>query len=163
LPELDIEAIKQILPHRYPFLLVDRITVLEPGKRAVGLKNVTVNEPFFQGHFPQRAIMPGVMIIEVMAQIGGVMILSVGEHQGKLAYIGTVDNAKFRRPIVPGDTLEVEVELLRLRGNMGKVKCLARVGGEEAAEAEIMFALVMPLPPVPSALALEPMKDTHSA
>jgi len=147
LPELDIEAIKQILPHRYPFLLVDRITVLEPGKRAVGLKNVTANEPFFQGHFPQRAIMPGVLIIEVMAQIGGVMILSVGEHQGKLAYIGTVDNAKFRRPVVPGDTLEVEVELLRLRGNMGKVKCIARVGGEEAAEAEIMFALVMPLPP----------------
>ena len=150
MPELDIEAIKQILPHRYPFLLVDRITVLEPGKRAIGLKNVSVNEPFFQGHFPQRAIMPGVLIIEVMAQIGGVMILSVGEHQGKLAYIGTVDNAKFRRPVVPGDTLEVEVELLRLRGNMGKVKCIARVGGEEAAEAEIMFALVMPLP-TPSA------------
>jgi len=148
LPELDIEAIKQILPHRYPFLLVDRILTLEPGKRAVGLKNVTVNEPFFQGHFPQRSIMPGVMIIEVMAQVGGVMILSVGEHQGKLAYIGTVDNAKFRRPVVPGDTLEVEVELLRLRGNAGKVKCVARVGGEEAAEAEIMFALVLPLPPV---------------
>ena len=147
MPELDIEAIKQILPHRYPFLLVDRILTLEPGKRAVGLKNVTANEPFFQGHFPQRAIMPGVLIIEIMAQVGGVMILSVGEHQGKLAYIGTVDNAKFRRPVVPGDTLEVEVELLRLRGNMGKVKCVARVGGEEAAEAEIMFALVLPLPP----------------
>ncbi len=148
MPELDIEAIKQILPHRYPFLLVDRILALEPGKRAVGLKNITVNEPFFQGHFPQRAITPGVMIIEIMAQVGGVMILSVKEHQGKLAYIGTVDNAKFRRPVVPGDTLEVEVELLRLRGNAGKVKCVARVGGEEAAEAEIMFALVLPLPPV---------------
>jgi 3-hydroxyacyl-[acyl-carrier-protein] dehydratase len=153
LPELDIEAIKQILPHRYPFLLVDRILELEPGKRAVGLKNITANEPFFQGHFPQRSIMPGVLIIEIMAQIGGVMILSVGEHQGKLAYIGTVDNAKFRRPVVPGDTLKVEVELMRLRGNMGKVKCVARVGNEEAAEAEIMFALVMPLPPV----------DLHSA
>ena len=147
MPELDIEAIKQILPHRYPFLLVDRITTLEPGRRAIGLKNVTVNEPFFQGHFPQRAIMPGVLIVEIMAQVGGVMILSVKEHQGKLAYIGTVDHAKFRRPVVPGDTLEVEVELLRLRGNMGKVKCVARVGGEEAAEAEIMFALVLPLPP----------------
>ena len=146
MPELDIEAIKEILPHRYPFLLVDRILALEPGKRAVGLKNVTANEPFFQGHFPQRSIMPGVLIIEIMAQVGGVMILSVEEHQGKLAYIGTVDNAKFRRPVVPGDTLEVEVELLRLRGNMGKVKCIARVGGEEAAEAEIMFALVLPLP-----------------
>lgn len=154
MPELDIEAIKQILPHRYPFLLVDRITALDPGKRAVGLKNVTVNEPFFQGHFPQRSIMPGVMIIEIMAQVGGVMILSMGEHQGKLAYLGTVDNAKFRRPVVPGDTLEVEVELLRLRGNMGKVKCIARVSGEEAAEAEIMFALVMPLPPVSAASVL---------
>ena len=154
MPELDIEAIKQILPHRYPFLLVDRILALEPGKRAVGLKNITFNEPFFQGHFPQRAIMPGVMIIEVMAQIGGVMILSVEEHQGKLAYIGTVDGAKFRKPVVPGDTLEVEVELLRLRGNAGKVKCIARVGGEEVAEAEIMFALVMPLPPVSAASAL---------
>lgn len=152
--ELDIEAIKQILPHRYPFLLVDRILALEPGKRAVGLKNITANEPFFQGHFPQRSIMPGVLIIEIMAQVGGVMILSVEEHQGKLAYIGTVDNAKFRRPVVPGDTLEVEVELLRLRGNMGKVKCVARVGGEEAAEAEIMFALVLPLPPVPLNSAL---------
>ena len=154
MPELDIEAIKQILPHRYPFLLVDRILALDPGKRAVGRKNITVNEPFFQGHFPQRAIMPGVMIIEVMAQVGGVMILSVEEHQGKLAYIGTVDGAKFRKPVVPGDTLEVEVELLRLRGNAGKVKCIARVGGDEVAEAEIMFALVMPLPPVPVASAL---------
>ena len=153
MPELDIEAIKQILPHRYPFLLVDRISVLEPGKRAIGLKNITANEPFFQGHFPQRAIMPGVLIIEVMAQVGGVMILSVEEHQGKLAYIGTVDNAKFRRPVVPGDTLEVEVELLRLRGNMGKVKCIARVQGEEAAEAEIMFALVLSLPPAESQAA----------
>jgi len=145
LPVLDIEAIKEILPHRYPFLLVDQILELVPGKRAVGLKNVTANEPFFQGHFPQRAIMPGVLVIEVMAQIGGVMILAVEEHRGKLAYIGTVDNAKFRRPIVPGDTLEVTVELLRLRGNMGKVRCMARVGGEEAAEADIMFALVSPL------------------
>ena len=145
MPVLDIEAIKEILPHRYPFLLVDQILELVPGKRAVGLKNVTANEPFFQGHFPQRAIMPGVLVIEVMAQIGGVMILAVEEHRGKLAYIGTVDNAKFRRPIVPGDTLEVTVELLRLRGNMGKVRCIARVGGEDAAEADILFALVSPL------------------
>lgn len=145
MPELDIEAIKEILPHRYPFLLVDRILELVPGKRAVGLKNVTCNEPFFQGHFPQRSIMPGVLVIEIMAQVGGVMILAVEEHRGKLAYIGTVDNAKFRKPIVPGDTLEVTVELLRLRGNMGKVRCVARVRGEEAAEADIMFALVTPL------------------
>ena len=98
--------------------------------------------------------MPGVLIIEIMAQIGGVMILSVEEHRGKLAYIGTVDHAKFRRPVVPGDTLEVEVELLRIRGGMGKVKCIARVGGEEAAEAEIMFALVVPLLPAPLDAAL---------
>ena len=142
---LEIEDIKKILPHRYPFLLVDRILELEPGKRIVGIKNVTFNEPFFQGHFPERAVMPGVLIIEVMAQIAGIMVLSVDEHRGKLAYLGTVDNAKFRRPIVPGDTLEVEVEMVRLRGSMGKVRCMARVGGEEAAEADIMFALVAPL------------------
>jgi len=142
LPVLDIDEIKKILPHRYPFLLVDRILELEPGKRAVGIKNVTANEPFFQGHFPQRAVMPGVLIIEAMAQVGGVMILSVEEHKGKLAYLGTLDGVKFRRPIVPGDTLEMETELLRIRSNMGKVRCTARVGGQEVAVAQIMFALV---------------------
>ncbi len=142
MPVLEIDAIKKILPHRYPFLLVDRILELEPGKRAVGIKNVTANEPFFQGHFPQRAVMPGVLIIEAMAQVGGVMILSVEEHKGKLAYLGTVDGVKFRRPIVPGDTLEMETELLRIRSNMGKVRCTARVDGQEVAAAEIMFALV---------------------
>jgi 3-hydroxyacyl-[acyl-carrier-protein] dehydratase len=142
---LVIDAIKEILPHRYPFLMVDRILELEPGIRAVGIKNVTANEPFFQGHFPQRAVMPGVLIIEAMAQVGGVMILSVEEHKGKLAYLGTVDVAKFRRPVVPGDTLQLEVELLRLRGNMGKVRCRARVGDDPVAEAEILFALVAPL------------------
>ncbi len=142
MPVLEIDAIKEILPHRYPFLLVDRILELEPGKRAVGIKNVTANEPFFQGHFPQRAVMPGVLIIEAMAQVGGVMILSVEEHKGKLAYLGTVNGVKFRRPIVPGDTLELETELLRIRSNMGKVRCTARVGGQEVAAAEILFALV---------------------
>ncbi len=142
MPVLEIDEIKKILPHRYPFLLVDRILELEPGKRAVGIKNVTANEPFFQGHFPQRAVMPGVLIIEAMAQVGGVMILSVEEHKGKLAYLGTLDGVKFRRPIVPGDTLEMEAELLRVRSNMGKVRCTARVGGQEVAKAEIMFALV---------------------
>lgn len=139
---LEIEAIKEILPHRYPFLLVDRITELEPGKRAVGIKNVTANEPFFQGHFPERAIMPGVLLIEVMAQVGGIMILALPEHRGKLAYIASVEGAKFRRPIVPGDTLTAEVELLRIIGTMGKVKCRLRVGEEAAVEAVIMFALV---------------------
>ena len=142
MPVLEIDEIKKILPHRYPFLLVDRILELEPGKRAVGIKNVTANEPFFQGHFPQRAVMPGVLIIEAMAQVGGVMILSVEEHKGKLAYLGTLDGVKFRRPIVPGDTLEMETELLRVRSNMGKVRCVARVAGQEVAAAQIMFALV---------------------
>ena len=145
MPILEIDAIKEILPHRYPFLLVDRILELEPGQRAVGLKNVTANEPFFQGHFPQRAIMPGVLIIEAMAQVGGVMILVMDEHRGKMAYLGTVDGVKFRRPVVPGDTLEMHTEMRRIRGNMGRVHCSARVGGQEVAEAEIMFALVAPL------------------
>ena len=144
MPVLEIEEIKEILPHRYPFLLVDRILELEPGKRAVGLKNVTVNEPFFQGHFPLHPVMPGVLIIEAMAQVGGVMILSIEENRGKLAYLGTINDAKFRRPVVPGDALEMEVELLRIRGNTGKVRCIARVGGQEAASAEILFALVAP-------------------
>ena len=142
LPTLDIEAIKEILPHRYPFLLVDRITEIEPGKRAVGIKNVTANEPFFQGHFPERAIMPGVLLIEAMAQVGGVMILALPEHRGKLAYLASIDGVKFRRPIVPGDTLTTEVELQRIMGTMGKVRCIMRVGEEAAVEATIMFALV---------------------
>jgi len=144
LPVLEIEEIKSILPHRYPFLLVDRILELEPGRRAVGLKNVTANEPFFQGHFPQRAIMPGVLIIEAMAQVGGIMVLSLPEHKGKMAYLGTVSEAKFRRPVVPGDALTLESEVLRIRGNTGKVRCTARVNGEPAAEAQILFALVPP-------------------
>jgi 3-hydroxyacyl-[acyl-carrier-protein] dehydratase len=139
---LDIGAIKEILPHRYPFLLVDRIIELEPGKRAVGIKNVTANEPFFKWHLPERAIMPGVLLIEVMAQVGGIMILSLPEHRGKLAYIATIESAKFRRPIVPGDTLTAEVELVRIMGTMGKVRCRLRVGTEAAVEAVIMFALV---------------------
>lgn len=137
----DIEAIKDILPHRYPFLLVDRILELTPGKRVVAVKNVTINEPFFQGHFPQKAVMPGVLVIEAMAQAGGLMVLSMPEHRGKLAYMGTIDNAKFRRPIVPGDTLIMTVELVRVRSNMGRVQCEARVGEDIAAEATIMFAL----------------------
>ncbi|WP_119319691.1 3-hydroxyacyl-ACP dehydratase FabZ [Capsulimonas corticalis] len=141
---LDIAAIKEILPHRYPFLLVDRVLELEPGKRAVGIKNVTVNEEFFQGHFPQRPIMPGVLVIEAMAQIGGIMILAVEEHRGKLAFLGTIDNAKFRRPVVPGDTLNIEAVLTRARGNTGKVHCTARVEDQVVAEAEIMFVLSKP-------------------
>jgi 3-hydroxyacyl-[acyl-carrier-protein] dehydratase len=151
LHSLDIEAIKEILPHRFPFLLVDRIIDLDPGIRAVGIKAVTANEPFFEGHFPQKAIMPGVLLIEVMAQVGGIMILALPEHRGKLAYIGTIDVAKFRRPVVPGDLVTVETKLIRARGNTGKVGCTAVVGDQPVAEAEIMFVLVKPENGVPTA------------
>jgi 3-hydroxyacyl-[acyl-carrier-protein] dehydratase len=143
LQTLDIEAIKEILPHRYPFLMVDRVTELEPGIRAVGMKNVTVNEPYFQGHFPKRAIMPGVMLIETMAQVGGIMIQSQPEHRMKLALLGTVDNVKFRRPVTPGDTLVITTELIRARGNNGRVRGFIQVGETVVAEAEIMFVLVV--------------------
>lgn len=142
MPTLDIDEIKKILPHRYPFLLVDRIIDYEAGKRSVGIKNVTANEEFFQGHFPERPIMPGVLIIEAMAQVGGIMILIMDEHKGKAAYLATVENAKFRRPVTPGDTLVTEAILLRARGSVGKVQCTARVGDQVVAEALLMFALV---------------------
>jgi 3-hydroxyacyl-[acyl-carrier-protein] dehydratase len=142
LQTLDIEAIKEVLPHRYPFLLVDRITELEPGVRAVGIKNVTANEEFFQGHFPRRMIMPGVLLIEVMVQVGGVMIQTQPEHRQKLALLGSVDNAKFRRPVTPGDTITIETVLLKARGNHGRVHCIARVDDAVAAEADILFVLV---------------------
>ncbi len=139
---LDIEEIRAILPHRYPFLLVDRILELEPGKRAVGLKNVTINEEFFEGHFPGHAVMPGVLVMEAMAQVGGVLLLSMSGNEGKLAYFGGMDKVRFRKPIFPGDTLITEVILLKNRGKIGKVKVIGRVDGEVAAEAEFIFALV---------------------
>jgi 3-hydroxyacyl-[acyl-carrier-protein] dehydratase len=139
---LDLEAIKQILPHRYPFLLLDRIVELEPGRRAVGVKAVTTNEPFFQGHFPSRAIMPGVLVVEAMAQVAGVMMLAVPENRGKLAYIGAIEKARFRQPVIPGDLLISETELVKSRGEMGKVRCVGHVRDHLVAEAEIMFALV---------------------
>ncbi len=139
---LDVEAIRGILPHRYPFLLVDRILSLEPGKRAVGLKNVTINEGFFEGHFPGHAVMPGVLVLEAMAQVGGVMLLSMSGNSGKLAYFGGMDKVRFRRTILPGDTLVTEVELLKVRGNVGKVRVQGRVDNKVAAEGEFTFALV---------------------
>ena len=139
---LDIEEIQSILPHRYPFLLVDRITELVPGKSAVGLKNVTINESFFQGHFPGHAVMPGVLVLEAMAQVGGVLLLSMTGNEGKLAYFGGIDKVRFRKPVVPGDTLITEVELLKNRGGIGKVKVTGRVDGHIVAEGEYIFALV---------------------
>ncbi len=140
----DIEQIKELLPHRYPFLLVDRVLEITPGKHCIGLKAVTINEPFFQGHFPQKAIMPGVLVIEAMAQVGGIMMLAVEGNRGMLAYLAAVDNAKFRAPVVPGDVIITECNLLRIRGNMGKVHAVVRCDGNVVAEADVIFALVNP-------------------
>lgn len=138
---LTIEEIKEIIPHRYPFLLVDRILELEPMKRGVGIKNVTANEPFFQGHFPHKPVMPGVLLLEAMAQVGGVSLLYPAENRGKLAYFAGMEGVKFRKPVVPGDQVRMEAEVTRLRGNIGKVRAEAFVDGQLVAEAEFMFAL----------------------
>lgn len=141
-----LTAIRQALPHRYPFLLVDRIIEVSPdGTRAVAIKNVTANEPFFQGHFPDYAVMPGVLIVEALAQAGGAALLQGGDGEGQLAMLAGLDHIKFRRPVVPGDTLRLEVELIKRRGPIGRIFGRALVDGETAAEGEITFALV-PLP-----------------
>lgn len=139
---IEIEEIRDILPHRYPFLLVDRILKIEGKNKIVGLKNVTINEEFFQGHFPGHAVMPGVLVIEAMAQVGGVLLLSLSGNTGKLAYLGGVDNMRFRKPVLPGDTLVTEVELLKSRGTIGRVRATASVDNEVVAEGEFIFALV---------------------
>lgn len=138
---LDINEIKKILPHRYPFLLVDRIEEMEPGVKAVGYKNVTVNEPFFQGHFPEYPVMPGVLLIEALAQVGAVAILSLEENKGKLAFFGGIKNAKFRKQVVPGDVVRLETEIIKCKGPMGVGKAVATVDGKMAAEAEISFMI----------------------
>ncbi|HLG51851.1 MAG: 3-hydroxyacyl-ACP dehydratase FabZ [Chloroflexi bacterium] len=138
-----LDAIRRVLPHRYPFLLVDRVLeVSEDGTRAVAIKNVTANEPFFQGHFPDRAIMPGVLIVEALAQAGGAALLGSAAREGKLAMLAGLDGFRFRRPVVPGDTLRLEVTLLKMRGPIGRVHGRALVDGELVAEGEITFALV---------------------
>jgi 3-hydroxyacyl-[acyl-carrier-protein] dehydratase len=139
---LDIEGIRDVLPHRYPFLLVDRILELVPGEKATGLKNVTINEEFFEGHFPGHAVMPAVLLVEAMAQVGGVLLLSMTGNAGKLAYFGGIDNMRFRRPVVPGDTVITEVVILKNNGRFGKVKAIANVAGQTVAEGEFIFALV---------------------
>jgi len=138
---LDIDAIREILPHRYPFLLVDRIEELE-AERVVGIKNVTVNEPFFTGHFPDYPVMPGVLIIEAMAQVAGVLVLSgIPDRKSKLVLLAGVDGAKFRKPVRPGDQLRMEMKILRSRASMAKVSGIATVDGAIVAEAEMLCVL----------------------
>lgn len=139
--QLDIEAIKQVLPHRYPFLLVDRILSIEPMKKVVGLKNVTGNEPFFQGHFPRYPIMPGVLIMEAMAQVGGVILLSGSNTPGRLVFFMGMDNVKFRKPVVPGDQIIFEVEATKIRSRIGHLRGQAYVEGSLVAEGDLKFSI----------------------
>ena len=140
---LDITQIQAILPHRYPFLLVDRIISYDPGKRVVGIKNVTLDEPFFVGHFPGAPVMPGVLIVEAMAQTAGVMLLaSLPDRETKLVFFTGIERAKFRRPVVPGDQLRLELTVLKLRPRYIKLRGEAYVDGQLVAEAEISSALV---------------------
>ena len=138
---LGIKENEAILPHRHPFLLIDRIDELEPGMRAVGVKAVTFHEEFFAGHFPGEPVMPGVLILEALAQVGAVAILSVEENKGKTAFFGGVDNVRFRRKVVPGDVLTLTCEIIRTRGNVGVGTALASVNGERAVTAEMTFVI----------------------
>lgn len=141
--ELDTTAIQKILPHRYPFLLVDKVIDLEPMKRVVGIKNVTLNEPFFPGHFPGHPVMPGVLILEAMAQTGGLMLLSSQQDTAdKLAYFTGIDKVKFRKPVRPGDQLRMEMDLLKFRLSLCKMSGKAFVGNELVCEAELSAAIV---------------------
>ena len=137
-----IGEIMELLPHRYPFLLVDRIVEWDPGKRIVGIKNVTINEPFFQGHFPGHPIMPGVLIVEALAQMGGVLLSQTLEHTGKVAVLLSLDKVKLRKAVTPGDQLVLEVEAMRATSRSAAVRARAMVGEKVAAEAEIRFMMV---------------------
>jgi len=139
--KLTSNQIQEIIPHRYPFLLIDRIDELEPGVSCVAIKNVSVNEMHFMGHFPQEHIMPGVLIVEAMAQAGAVIILSVEENKGKIAYFAGIEKCKFKRKVVPGDTLRIEVEITKQRGPIGYGKATAYVEEQIAVVGEIKFAL----------------------
>ena len=141
--QLGILDILKTLPHRYPFLLVDRILELEPGKRVIGIKNVTFNEEFFQGHFPGNPVMPGVLIIEAMAQVAGMGLMhSIPDTQRKLLYLTGVDRCKFRRPVLPGDQLRIEVDIVSIKSRLAKCRAVARVEGALCSEAELTSAIV---------------------
>lgn len=139
---LEAAEIQKIIPHRYPMLLVDRIIELEPMKRAVGIKNITMNEIQFLGHFPGEPIMPGVMMIEAMAQVGGVALLYPPENRGKIAVFAKIDNVKFRKQIIPGDQVITEATITKIRGNMGVVHCEGSVDGKIACECDCTFAII---------------------
>lgn len=138
---MDINEIREILPHRYPFLLVDRVTEVVEGKSIKGYKNVTINDQFFQGHFPEKPIMPGVLILEALAQLGAVSILSMDEFKGKIPMFAGADKVKWRKPVVPGDRLDLSCEIIKLRGPIGIGKAVATVDGKKVCEAVIMFAI----------------------
>jgi 3-hydroxyacyl-[acyl-carrier-protein] dehydratase len=138
---MNIDEIRSIIAHRHPFLLIDKIVELEIGQRAVGIKNVTINEPYFQGHFPDYPVMPGVLIVEALAQVGAVAMLAKEENKGRLAFFAGIDGCRFRGQVRPGDVLRLEVEITRLKGPIGKGKARALVDGAVVCEAELMFAL----------------------
>lgn len=138
---LDIRQIQEILPHRYPFLLIDRVDELIEGKSAKGVKNVTINEYFFQGHFPDEPIMPGVLIIEAIAQLGAIIVMSNPANKDKTAYFGGLDKVKFRYKVVPGDVLRIETEITKIKGHVGVGRGVAYVGDKKAAEGEFTFIL----------------------
>ncbi|WPX08276.1 3-hydroxyacyl-ACP dehydratase FabZ [Anaerocellum danielii] len=137
----NIDKILEIIPHRYPFLLVDKIIEVEEGKRAKGVKNVTINEPFFQGHFPGNPVMPGVLIVEAMAQVGAVAMLLKEEFKGKTPFFAGIDKVRFKKVVKPGDVLLIETELISLKGSIGKAKAAAYVDGEIVCEGELLFAI----------------------
>lgn len=138
---MNVQEIMEIIPHRYPFLLLDRVEEIIVGEKVIAKKNVTINEPFFQGHFPGEPVMPGVLIIEALAQAGAVALLSMPDFKGKTAYFGAMDKVRFRQKVVPGDTLTLEVEILKVKSVAGTGKGIAKVNGKKVAEAEITFMI----------------------
>jgi beta-hydroxyacyl-ACP dehydratase FabZ len=137
---LEIKDIMEILPHRYPFLLVDRIIECDDEKRIVGIKNLTINEPFFQGHFPGQPVMPGVLQMEALAQVAGILLNKLVGTEGKISYFAAIDNARFRRPVVPGDQLRMEIEVIKAKPRLSKVHAKAYVDGQLVSEADLMFS-----------------------
>lgn len=138
---LDIVEIQKLIPHRYPFLLVDRILEVEPGQRAVGIKNVTINEPFFQGHFPGQPVMPGVLILEALAQVAAVAIFSLPQYAGKIGFYAGIDGVRFRQQVIPGDQLRLEAVITKVKGPVAKCQAKAFIGTKLVTEGELMFAV----------------------